>query len=966
MAVFTAIGVSLFGAGTLMASVAAGALQIAAGLALNYFVSSLNGQPDEAQYAGMQGTLQVGADLPRTVPVGWALAEPSLVYANYWGQADQTPNAYLTQVICLGDYPVKALSQLYIDGTLDTPLWGEVGAMGAPLAGKRRDGTDYAWVKFHDGTQTVADAWLVAQFGTHPERPYSVNRVGFGCPYLILTTRVHEELWTGFPAVKAVLSGAKLYDISKDSTRGGVGAQRVDQPATWGGDGDELVAVQAYAMFMGVRFNGQWLYGLQNLPLAQLPDAWWVAQVNACRSAVTGPGGTEPAYRSGASIPVSRPIADTIKSLATSCQGRVVEVGGEFRWHVGAAGAPIYHITDDDVISTEERRFTPFYGLADTVNGIAATHPSPGNGWNALPLPTLLRPDLEAADGARRLLADVSLDFVPYTWQAQRVMQQALAEARRERKLTLVLPGSYYLALPGECITFTSVANGFITKLFRIDGAGDLASGNVIWDITEIDPDDYSPDFETYVPPVDGPLLPPTVPVQTIVAGSVAPALLNDSNGVARRPAVQFGWNPDIEDVRAVGMQLRVKATGELIFSESHDNVAAGFVKVASARIIGAQVLQGRGRYYSRSGLVPQDWTGWLDVTTPDVRLSIHDINDEMRKLTGVLPGVGSLAERFQFLVDELAELANTATGNTIIFDVQLGEARAYFIEQISLVVDATQAAVDLTTLLLAEFGENIGVAAERLSVVANEFYSQATFAQEVAAEAGGVTASAFRTAVVRASEIDGYDIEVADMLRGSIDGDTYEMGRLMLLNSMTGQRAIVDKASEYYLISDDHGVVVNPWSVVAGVVYLTDVRITGSLIVDETITTNLMLANAVTSGAVFTQGSEIGSGAELVGGYFNVLYGSVKILFIGSQTRPYENPGNFGGYTITVYRDGTPINSLPIFYDDNFSGIAALAAVDTPGPGTFYYSIGTSVGSGMGGFTFAAGGQLILDNFKR
>jgi hypothetical protein len=642
MAVFTAIGASIFGAGTLLATVSAAALQVAAGIAVNYFAAELNGQNEQPSF-GIQGELQLGADVSRTVPIGWGLAEPSLVYANYWGQEGKTPNAYLTQVICLADYPVTAFGQLMLDGSYVTPLWNEANEMGAPILEKRGN-SDHAWIKFYDGTQTTADPWLVSLFGSHPERPYGADRVGYGCPYVILTTKADETKWNGFPTIKATLYGAKLYDISRDSSRGGVGPQRVDQPATWGGDGDDLVIVQAYNMLNGFRFNGQWLYGLQDLPLARLPDAWWIGQINACRATVIGPAGPEPTYRAGGSIRVSTPVADTIRTLMTACQGRMVEAGGEYRPHVGGVSPTVDHITDGDLQSTEEQRFVPFFGLSNTINGIAGSHLSPENGWNTLPLPTLLRPDLEVADGNRRLLADVALDLVPYNWQAQRLMLQALAEARRERKLTLVLSGDHYLALPGETITFTSEENGFIDKLFRIDGAVDLANGDVIWDITELDPSDYDPDFSAYVPPVVGPLLPAVVPVQTIIGWNVIPDVLSDTNGTPRRPAVRFIWNPDIEDVRSVGMQLRIKSTQELVFSESYDNVTDGQVKVASARIFPNQLLQGRGRYFSSSGTVPQEWSGWLDVLTPNILYGSLDVDlDEL---------AGEIEERVAELMD--------------------------------------------------------------------------------------------------------------------------------------------------------------------------------------------------------------------------------------------------------------------------------------------------------------------------
>ena len=92
-------------------------------------------------------------------------------------------------------------------------------------------------------------------------------------------------------------------------------------------------------------------------------------------------------------------------------------------------GDGIHRPTDGVIISTEEQSFTPFFGLADTVNGISASYPSPADAWNSKVAPPLRNTDYQTLDGGRRLMATVSLDFVPYDGQVQRlVLAQRLHE----------------------------------------------------------------------------------------------------------------------------------------------------------------------------------------------------------------------------------------------------------------------------------------------------------------------------------------------------------------------------------------------------------------------------------------------------------------------------------------------------------------------------------------------------------
>jgi hypothetical protein len=248
---------------------------------------------------------------------------------------------------------------------------------------------------------------------------------------------VNDKLFSGFPTFKFALNGVKLYDPSKDSTNGGSGTHRWNTPSTWGGDGDHLPAVQLYNIVRGITYGGAWLYGLQNIAATRLPSANWIAQIEKCRDTIEGPDGDEPMYRAGGEVAVNVTIANGIEAFLTACQGKLSEIGGVYKMHCGAPGSADFTFTDDDILSTEEQSFTPFFGLADSVNGMTAKYPEPAEGWNSKVPPPIYRSDLEERDGNRRLLADVSFDVVPYAAQVQRLMKSAIEEGQRARRHTI-------------------------------------------------------------------------------------------------------------------------------------------------------------------------------------------------------------------------------------------------------------------------------------------------------------------------------------------------------------------------------------------------------------------------------------------------------------------------------------------------------------------------------------------------
>ena len=226
---------------------------------------------------------------------------------------------------------------------------------------------------------------------------------------------VEDTLFTGFPTFKFAVSGMPLYDPSKDTTVGGSGSQRYADSTTWGGDGDSFPVVQAYNVMMGIRYAGAWLYGLQTMRQARVPAANWIAQIAKCRATITGVDGSEATYRSGGQVNVNAPVANAIEAMLTTCQGRVSEIGGFYKIHVGAPDSTTFYFTDDDILSSEPQTFKPFFSLANSVNGIQATYPDPAQAWATATAPAYYRTDLEILDGNRRLMANPAFDFVPLT-----------------------------------------------------------------------------------------------------------------------------------------------------------------------------------------------------------------------------------------------------------------------------------------------------------------------------------------------------------------------------------------------------------------------------------------------------------------------------------------------------------------------------------------------------------------------
>jgi hypothetical protein len=753
MAIFTAAATFLL-AGTFLAgsAIATGALAIGLGLAtqfaLSYAIKAISGnrtQPAAAtDHFGVQGALAGGGDVPRGFPLGYSLTAGSLVYANTYGGDTDTPNAYLAQVIAVSDLPGPQLRQVWVSGELCTLDFDTLQDVGYPVLEYRKDGRDRLWINYYDGTQTEADPHLVSEVSSE-DRPYESTRVGIGVAYVIATSLVDDTLFTGFPSFKFALSSVPLYDVSKDSTAGGSGPQRYGDPSTWGGDGDDFPVVQTYNVLKGFYYNGIWLYGLQNMVAARLPAVNWITQIEKCRAPIAGADGDEPTYRSGLQLNFNTQPANLIPTLMTACQGRVSEIAGFFKCHVGAPDSPSFSFTDDDILSSEPQTFRPFFALADSVNGIQGTYPDPSQGWSTATAPAYYRADLEARDGNRRLMANPAFDAVPYPAQVQRLQKSAIEEGQRARSHVISLPPAFWIyAEPGEVGAWTSARNGYVNKQVRVDGATDKANLDVPIIVTEVDPSDYDP--PAFIPLTTGPTVMVRPAPQGVVDWAAEQWTLPDSSGIGRKPAIRLSWDGILPGVVGVQYEVRLAEDGSDVTRGRTDQLAAGAI-IVSQSLIPDEDYEVRGQYLPSS---PRDmlWSDWLEVTTPDVRLSSGDVDDAIRYNISTLQGLWE--DRFLALEQQFATLASTygalsftdtqKLSTELVSRAKTSSALVTRVQQVSTSADAALAS-DISTLTATVAGNTASIVtnATAISTLNGSF---ASFSTSVTASLGSLSSS--------------------------------------------------------------------------------------------------------------------------------------------------------------------------------------------------------------------------------
>ncbi|KKC39500.1 hypothetical protein WH87_04695 [Devosia epidermidihirudinis] len=613
---------------------------------------------------GTRGSAQVGGKVPQYFLMGTVGEPGKFEYGNSWGEANGVPNAYSVDVYSFGDLAINDMVGLFVNATRVPLTTAGAVEQGNPVTLKDDGGQRRLWWKFLNGSQIGSDAYLTSKFGADPDRPWTGDMVGRGLPLLITTSLWDEKLWTGFPSFVGEFQGIKLYDITKDSTAGGSGPQRWENPSTWAFSDNN--AVMIYNIERGIYYNppkpdgspattlGKKIWGGSSTA-AQLPYAVWAAAINACNENVSlVSGGTEKRFRAGRKINLNERPADVIRELLVGANARYCPAADGTKYIlVGVPTVADFAFSDADVLATERLGAIPFPNLDDIINGATATYREPTQAWEDKETAPYIRADLEAEDDGRPQPDGFAFDTTFSGTQAQRLLKAIVEESRRFKTHVAALPPEFGQYRPLMVGAWTSERFGYVNKLFLITVRTRDIWGNVVFGLHEIDPADHNWNPTTDQRPLSfAPVVTNRPAPQAVVGFSVAPAIGNDSQGRPRRPGYDAFWSStsvavDVDFVR-ISHRLKGETTNRWVGLIPRPELLTGSARVLDSLLQG-EVFEVQIQYVTNSGRRTLA-SGWLEVIIPDVKLNALDVElDDLANEIG----------------DKVAELEDWARHNT-------------------------------------------------------------------------------------------------------------------------------------------------------------------------------------------------------------------------------------------------------------------------------------------------------------
>lgn len=348
---------------------------------------------------------------PRRSIYGRAMVSGPMTYVNETGK----DNEYLHFVIPLAAHRCAGIDEIYFN---DEQVYSN-----GKLDVKYKD---HARINIHLGEQTTADSDLIAECSS-----WTSAHVGFGITYLYVRLKHDPEFFTeGLPNIKALVKGKPLYDPRLDSSIGGAGSHRLDNPATWAWSDNWALCVLDYTLFesgVGARpaevdFTSYALAASDSDQLIEYNDA----------------GDSEKRYTCNGTITQAMTPASVLDKLLTAGGGMQSYLSGKYQLFSGVYQGPyVLELGENDLAGSVEIR--PFNPRANLCNAVRGTFVDPDNFYQPTDFPPYESDYYRAQDSDEYIDHDVDLPFTQSLYTAQRLAKLYLELNRAAQQVTLPL-----------------------------------------------------------------------------------------------------------------------------------------------------------------------------------------------------------------------------------------------------------------------------------------------------------------------------------------------------------------------------------------------------------------------------------------------------------------------------------------------------------------------------------------------
>ena len=296
--------------------------------------------------------------------------------------------------------------------------------------------------KFYDGTQTVADADLVAE--TSAPSTMVLN----GISYIYARFQYDVDAFpNGIPAVTALVKGKKLFDPRDDTTAYSTNPALVVR--------DYLTSATGLAA-----------------TAAEIDDTSIIAAANICDESITLDivkypfFATENRFTCNGIIDADKPPATVLPRLLTSMVGHCSYSDGKWLVLAGAYRTPTITLDEDDLrgaIQVQTRA-----SRRDSFNSVKGIYVAPDENYQPTDYPEITNATYVTEDAGEKVTTELDLPFTDSTTMAQRIAKIHLEQGRQQLMINYPAKLTAFKLQVGDTVMITNERFGFSSKVFQV------------------------------------------------------------------------------------------------------------------------------------------------------------------------------------------------------------------------------------------------------------------------------------------------------------------------------------------------------------------------------------------------------------------------------------------------------------------------------------------------------------------
>ena len=478
--------------------------------AISYIIAPKPKAPRFNSQDEAKGTLVNKDSNNNPIPVVYGKRQLGIIRTFVESSGTDNQYLYVAGVLCEGGGAgITAIDEVYVDDKLVT-------FDGALTNGTIR-GVDSTDTNFYKGGESLIS--IQGFFGLDNQSTSSLldettnwteNHKLSGLAYVALRFKWNQDAFSGLPEVRITVRGKKIYDPRLDTTKGGSGSHREDDPTTWAYSANSSLILLDYLR------NTRYGKGLPNDAFETNYDSFKTS-ANTCDTQVTPYSGATSninLFETNAVLDSEKKVLENVRELLVPMRAIFNYTQGKYKIIIEGSGSSQLLLTKDNVVSEVKLQGE---SKSEKYNRVVGTYTNPDKDYQSdtVSYPPFDDAHLDLADRHATMLTEdnetllernVDMLQVSSPYQAEEICENILKRSRNNLKAEVTVTSEGLNLSIGDIVTATYDTAGFSAKPFRVMSLAINSDSTVTLGIEE-----HQDEFYDYEDKLEAPTIADTV-----------------------------------------------------------------------------------------------------------------------------------------------------------------------------------------------------------------------------------------------------------------------------------------------------------------------------------------------------------------------------------------------------------------------------------------------------------------------